>query len=248
VVLLTVIADAILAQSREREGDFGMTQGQLYRLSGLGLLAGAVLSAISTIVSGVVFPDTNDPAVATNPVNALLGVVGVIGAILALFGLPGMYVYRAREGGLVWLIGVLLIGLTAVLFGIFLSLTFVLVFPAIAAQAPNLLGQGPPPAFFSVFIIGTLANVLGAVLMGLPMLTRRIYPRWCGWLLVLEAVLAAVSFVVNGPSSSGVLSQIVNIISPLPLFVVLGWIGYELWAGRLAPAQVMSSAVTPQPA
>jgi hypothetical protein len=44
---------------------------------------------------------------------------------------------RGREGGLLWFLGVLLIGLTAVLFGIFLALTFALVFPALATQAPR---------------------------------------------------------------------------------------------------------------
>jgi hypothetical protein len=63
-----------------------------------------------------------------------------------------------------------------------------------------------------VFILGTLANVVGALLIGLPMLTRGIYPRWCGWLLILEAVLAAVSFVATGPSSGGILSQVLNIV------------------------------------
>jgi hypothetical protein len=208
-----------------------MTSQQLYRLSGLFLLAGAVLGIVSSVASGVLFPDTSNPAVASNPLNVGLGVVGVIGAILALFGLPGLYLARAQAGGVGWLVGCILIALTAVVFGVFVSLTFVVVFPALASQAPNLLAEGPPPSFLPVFIIGTLANALGAALMGWAVLGKRLYPSWCGWLLVLEAVLAVVGFFTNGPSSGGVISQILNTISPLPLFVVLGWIGYLLWQG-----------------
>jgi len=225
-----------------------MTDAQLYRLSGLALVVGMVLSVASTIVSGILFPDSGNAAAAANPLNVLLGVLGAIGAILALFGLPGLYLRSAREGGVVWLIGVALIGLTAVIFGIYLALTFALVFPAIATRAPSLLSEGPPPSFFAIFIIGTLANVFGALLMGIPMLTKRIYPRWCGYLLIIEVVLAAVSFFVNGPSSTSLLSQILNVIAPLPLFVVLGWGGYELWTGKPATREVAAGAVSAQPA
>ena len=63
-----------------------------------------------------------------------------------------------------------------------------------------------------------------------------------------DGVLAAVSFFVNGPSSSGALSQIINVISPLPLFVVIGWIGYELWTDKLTAAASLHDAASPQPA
>jgi len=225
-----------------------MTSAQLYRLSGLALFVGAVLSIISSVIMGIAFQDSSNPAVATNPLNIGLGIVGVIGSILALIGLPGLYLLRAAEGGVMWLIGVLLIAVTGMLFGIFAALTFTLIFPALAERAPALLNQGPPPSLLGVFIVGTLANVVGAALMGVPMLTRRFFPLWCGWLMVLEAVLAAVSFFVNGPSSSGALSQIINVISQLALFVVIGWIGYELWTDKLTAAASLHDAASPQPA
>src|SRR6476620_3414691 len=112
-----------------------MTSAQLYRLSGFALFTGAVLSIISSVIVGIAFSDSSNPAVATNPLNIGLGIVGVIGSILALVGLPGMYVRRAAEGGLMWLIGVLLIAVTGMLFGIFAALTFTLIFPALAERA-----------------------------------------------------------------------------------------------------------------
>src|SRR5690242_2611681 len=109
-----------------------MTAGQLYRLSGGSLLAGAVLSIISSVLAGVLFPDTNNPSVASNPLNITLALIGVIGTVLAILGLPGLYLWRAKEGGVLWLLGVVLIAITGMLFGIFVSLTFALVFPALA--------------------------------------------------------------------------------------------------------------------
>jgi hypothetical protein len=226
----------------------GMTTAGLYRLSGFGLVTGAVLAAVSSIVSGVVFPDSSNPAAATNPLNVLLSVIGVVGAILVLLGLPGMYARAARDGGLVWLVGVVLIAITAMLFGIFLGLMSVLVFPVLASRAPDLFREGPPPSFFALFIIATLANVFGAILMGIPMITRQVYPRWCGYVLLVEAVLAVVSFFVSGPGPSSLIAQILNVVSPLPLFLVLGWAGYELWSGKSAPSGVATGSVAPQPA
>jgi hypothetical protein len=224
-----------------------MTTVQLYRMSGLALILGALLSAVSSVVTGVVFPDTGNPAAATNPVSVLLSLIGVVGTIAVLLGLPAMYVRAAREGGLIWLVGVVLIAITGMLYGIFLGLMGVLVFPALASQAPDVFREGPPPSFFALFIIGTLANVVGAILMGIPMLTRRIYPRWCGYLMIVEAVLGALGFVVNGPGPSSLIGEIVNVAGPLPLFVVFGWAGYELWSGKAAAREVAAGSIAVVP-
>ena len=178
----------------------------------------------------------------------LLNVIGVVGSVLALVGLPGMYTRAAREGGLVWLLGVFLIALTGMLFGIFLGLASVVVFPVLANRVPDLFREGPPPAFFAVFIVGTVANAVGAVLMGIPMLTKGIYPRWCGYMMLLEAVLAVAGFFLSGPSSTSLASQILNVASPLPLFLVVGWAGYELWSGRAPSSEVVARTVASQPA
>jgi hypothetical protein len=225
-----------------------MTTASLYRLSGMALVIGAILAAVSSLVSGVLFPDSSSPATATNPLNVLLSLIGVVGAVLALLGLPGMYARAARDGGLVWLVGVVLIAITAMLYGIFLGLLSVLVFPALASRAPDLFGQGPPPSFLAVFIIAALANVFGAILMGIPMITKQIYPRWCGYMMMVEAVLAAASFFVNGPGPSSLIAQILNVVAALPLFLVLGWAGYELTSGKLAATEVASGSAVAQPA
>jgi hypothetical protein len=225
-----------------------MTSVQLYRLSGGALVIGAVLSALSAIVSGVLFPDSNSPEAATNTLNVLLSAIGVVGTIFALFGLPGLYAHAAGAGGLIWLIGVVLIAITAMIFGIFLGLMSVIVFPVLASRAPDVFGAGPPPAFFALFIVGTVANVFGALLMGIPMITKRLYPRWCGYLLIVAAALAVVGFIVGGPGPSSLLSQIVGTLVPLPLFAALGWAGYELWSVSALANEARARSVTTQPA
>ncbi len=225
-----------------------MTTLHLYRLSGLALVIGMVLSGASTIVSAVAFPDSNDVAAATNPFNILLSLIGVVGTILALLGLPGMYARTAREGGPAWLIGTVLIAITGMLFGVFLGLMSALVFPVLASRAVDLFSQGPPPSFFAVFIIATLTNVFGALLLAIPMITQGIYARWCGYVLLLDAVLAVISFFTSGPGATSLISQIFAIVSPLSLYLPLAWVGYQLWSTYGAQAnQDIAGAVSAPP-
>ncbi len=97
-------------------------------------------------------------------------------------------------------------------------------------------------------VLLNLIGVLGAILMGIPMITRQVYPRWCGYVLLLEAVLAAISFFGGGPGPSSRISQILNVVSAVPLFLVLGWAGYELWSGKSAASGATNSVVAAQPA
>jgi hypothetical protein len=147
-----------------------------------------------------------------------------------------MYARAALEGGPLWLVGVVLIAITGMLFGVFMGLLGAIVFPVLASQPTDLFSQGPPPAFFGVFIVANLANVFGALLMAVPMIRRGIYARWCGYVMLAEAVLAIVNFVASGPGSNSLISVILGVISPLPLYLVLGWAGYRLWSTDAAPA------------
>jgi hypothetical protein len=223
-----------------------MTSSQIYRASGLALLIGAVVSIISSVLDGALFP-SNDPASAMNPLNVALSTLGVVGTVCALLGLPGMYARSARQGGTLWLAGCVLVAITGMLFGIFMGLMGALVFPALAAGAPALFSQGPPPSFLALFVVASLCNVLGALGMGIPMLTKRLYARWCGYLMLLAAVLAAVSFFVQGPGDSAI-GTVLNIISPLPLFIVLGWAGYELWSSGASAVVERGAQAAAQPA
>lgn len=227
--------------------DESVTTDQLYRLGGLGLLLGAVLAAITNIITGVLFPDMGDAAAISNPLNTGLGLLGVVGTTLALLGLPALYLRVAREGGVIWLVGVICLALTGLVFGIFMGLTGAVIMPSIASGAPQVFQAGPPPSFFPIFIFGTFANVLGAALMGFAIITRRLYPRWCGYVLLVGGVLAVLNVFTSGPNPN-LLAELLNTVSALPLFVPIGWIGYLLWSRTAAVAELTSRRTVAQAA
>ena len=88
----------------------------------------------------------------------------------------------------------------------------------------------------------------GAVLMGMAMISRGICPRWCGYTLVVAAVLAVVSFVASTQSSASLMAQILNVVSGLPLFSAVGWTGYELWSGKASSSEPVLGSVVPRAA
>jgi len=111
----------------------------------------------------------------------------------------------------------------------------VIIFPYLAEQAPQIIADDTgPPGFFPFFILGTLAMVVGSLLLALSLLRGRLCPRWAGYALVGAAVLSVVSFILNAPDSPvSSLNTLVDLLSTDLLFLALGWLGYELHAGRL---------------
>ncbi|MBV9356036.1 MAG: hypothetical protein JO023_10975, partial [Chloroflexi bacterium] len=85
------------------------------------------------------------------------------------------------------------------------------------------------------FVLGTLVEVVGSLLLALPMLRGSMRPRWAGYVLVVSAVLAAVSFFLNGPgSATNALTIALNIAPAALLVLVLGWLGYDLVTAPVA--------------
>jgi hypothetical protein len=124
--------------------------------------------------------------------------------------------------------GAILIALTIMLFGIFLSLQAALIFPYLAEQAPQLLAA-PPPSFFALFIVGTAVGTIGPILLAIPMLRRRVPTAWIGWVLVLSGVFSLVSFFTSAPGTPpSLLLSLVNSASPLLGAIGLGGLGILL--------------------
>jgi hypothetical protein len=76
-----------------------MTSSQVYRISGLNLLLGAVVFVVHVVLRSWISAGV-DPSVAAGqllwvPVNVL----GVIGAVLVLLGMPAMYHVAAGRLG-----------------------------------------------------------------------------------------------------------------------------------------------------
>ncbi len=202
-------------------------------LGGTLLLIGAVafvahLVMRSALTAGV------DPAVSAQgelwvPVNAL----GAIGAILVLVGLPGVFLRLAGHVGPHGMVGFVLIEVSWMFFGLFLSLYGALVLPWLADQAPRLVaGSTPAPAGIVVtFALGLLAWLVGAVLLAIPIVRGVAGPRWVGYVLPASALWALTgSFVLapDGPADNLAVNLLSN-LGPMLLLIGLGYLGVRAW-------------------
>lgn len=211
-----------------------MTSSQLYRISGLSLLIGTV-AFIAHIVLRSLITAGLDPSIFAKqglwvPINAL----GVIGAALVLLGLPAMYARVAGPTGLLGLVGVVLIAVAWMFFGLFLSLYSVLVLPWLADKAPSLVvAAAPLPAGFVIaFITGLVAWFVGTVLIAIPFIRGQVQPRWVGYVLPASALWMVVGNLIiapNGPATNLVINLLSN-LGPVLLLVAVGYLGSRMWS------------------
>lgn len=82
-----------------------MTITQFYRISGLGILIGAIMFIVHIVLRSLITAGLDPAAFALQgswvPVNAL----GAVGAALVLLGLPGLYAKLAAPTGVLGLLG-----------------------------------------------------------------------------------------------------------------------------------------------
>jgi hypothetical protein len=223
---------------------------QLFRISGLALLVGAV-AFIVYIVTRSDITAGPDPATFYKedlwvPINAL----GATGAMLVLMGLPAVCARMAGLTGLtglLGLVGVALIAIAWMFFGVFLSLYGVLVAPWLADQAPSLVaGSAPLPAGFIIaFSAGLVSQSVGTVLLAIPFIRRRVEPSWVGYMLPVSALAAVVGDLIasNGPATNLAVNLASN-LGPALLLVALGYIGLQMLSEH-APAMQTESRVHP---
>ncbi len=208
-----------------------MTNSELYRISGRSLLVGAVMFIVHIVARSGITAGLEPVAFAKHafwvPVNAL----GVLGAALVLLGLPGTYSKLASSTSLLALIGVVLIALAWMFFGVFLSLYAALVAPWLADKAPSVVAAStpPPPGVMIAFIIALLAELLGTVLLGIPFIRGRIAPSWVGYALPAAALLTIVGDLIapTGPASHLGINLLSN-AGPVLLMATLGYLGSQV--------------------
>jgi hypothetical protein len=221
-----------------------MTNAQLLRASGLALLAGAIgfiihivaRSAITAGAGGITTIFAKDDL--WGPVNAL----GVIGAVLVLVGMPAMYARMADSSGLLGIIGVLLIALGWMFFGLFLSFYSMVVLPWLASNAPLLVdGLNRHPPMVVAYLAAVLAEVVGIVLFAIPFVRGRVYPRWVGYVLFASALMMIGGMFVapSGPATNVAINLVSN-LGPVLLMIALGALGSRMWAEHVStdPAQL----------
>lgn len=210
-----------------------MSSRETFRLGGAALIAGAVLDIVATLVSTLLFAGNDPTPYANNALFVPINILSALGTALLLLGLPLLYLSGPEEWGVLGLIGVVLIFVTGLMFGIFFSLLSALLVPYLVQHAPaTVKGQGPP-SFFPFFIVGTLCQVLGLALLAVPILRGLVARRWIGYVMLAAAVLAVVGFFIGGGGGpTNVLVALLGNLSPLLLFVALGWLGYLVWTAH----------------
>jgi hypothetical protein len=206
-----------------------MATQRFFRLSGLALLIGGVVSFVTSFGGAFFYGQTT--SYANQPLYIVTNVVLAAATILALLGLPGVYASRAQGFGVVGLVGAALIFTVGCIFGVFLNLVNAIVIPYLATDAPNLANNSNgPPGLFVLFIVGSIFSAVGPVLLAIPLLRGRVSPRWPAFVLLAGAVYGVVSFfVTNGPGSS-LISNLLSAISPMILFVALAALGFQTWS------------------
>ena len=209
-----------------------MTSFRLYRISGLGLAIGAALFIVHIVARSMVTAGLEPSASAMQslwiPINAL----GVLGAMLVSLGLPAMYARVADSSGRIGLIGIVLIAVAWMFFGVFLSFYGALVMPWIADKAPTLVAKSAavPTAFVVAFILGLLAWILGTVLFAIPLIRGHIRPRWVGYALPASTLWTLIGDLViapRGPVANFAINLLSN-LGPVIFLIAVGYLGWQM--------------------
>ncbi len=212
-----------------------MTNSQLIRVSGFALLVGAVTFIVHIAARSLITAGADPITVYTESLWVPINALGVLGAVLVLLALPMMYTRIAGPTGLLGFVGVTLIALAWIFFGVFLSLYSVLVAPWLADQAPSLVAASAPlpTGLIVAFIAALLAELVGALLLAVPFIRGRVQPRWVGYLLPAAAILTLVGDFIapSGPASNVVINLLSN-LGPVVLMVALGDLGSRMWSER----------------
>lgn len=197
-----------------------MSTARLYRLAGLALLIGGVVSVIGYGV-GTFQSDDSPTMVASAPYLAM-SLLNFIGAALIALGMPGMIARQADKAGILSVIGGVALMLVELIFGIgneYVNLTIV---PTLAAM-PGADITTPPPMMGVFFNTGIVLVFLGSLTLGIATLRARVFPRWIGVVLLL-GILAEVASAFDLPYVSN--------LAPILLSVALLGVGWILVTTR----------------
>jgi hypothetical protein len=207
-----------------------MSSREAFRLAGLALVVGAVLSIVGSLLNTLLFPGNDPTPYAGNALFVPVNILGAVGAALLLLGLPVLYLSRPEGWGVLGLIGFVLIFATGLMFGIFFNLLGALLVPYLVQAAPATVKGNGPPAFFPFFILGTVFEVLGLLLLAIPIVRGFVAERWVAYVLLAAAVVGVVGFFIgggNGPANP--LLALLGNLGTLLFLAALGWLGYQLW-------------------
>jgi hypothetical protein len=214
-----------------------MSSTTLYRLSGISLLLGAVVSVIAGLMT--LFFDSSISA-SPSTIQSLLWStcwsLVFVATVLVLMGLPALYLRQAGgRGGLLGLIGVFLMALGGFL-GMATTGYVVSILPLLAAQAPNLINAGYETRL-ALFGLGAIAlSIIGPLLLGIAVIRAKVFPWLVGLLLMVAGVLSLSTVF------SGLLFTLIFLVATVSAALAYGWVGTILIQQRdVAGAEVPSS-------
>jgi hypothetical protein len=217
-----------------------MSSTTSYRLSGVALILGSVLSIIYYLCQA--FLNGNDLATITSPLSLWSFVIAYIGSVLVLLGLPGMYTRQAERAGILGLLGFLFVWYVTLYQGVIIPFTSVTIISQITAHivpqsAAVPIATTPPPAWMPFFLVSLVGQVLGFLLLAIATLRARVFPRWIGWLMIATLVLGVVSQMPFFP-------QALSNLAPIIGSVAVAGLGYALlWPKRLERSQPAPASV-----
>jgi signal transduction histidine kinase len=223
-----------------------MSPGMLYRLSGIALLLGSLLTVLFVIIGQFVLGDNhinflfagngltahsnNHFETLTGPLWLPMDLMILLGAILVVLGLPGMYAYLAPRAGRLGLVGFLLLLFAVLSFGVVEMAFCTFGLPFLALHAPQVLQQNFPAldgfAFVASLLYGTGTLLLGIAIMRAGMLPHE-HAEVVGIALIVAAVCNMVHLIPI-PDAMWQLVFLESIIGPLAFFYGLVTFGYVL--------------------
>jgi hypothetical protein len=160
-----------------------------------------------------------------------------------------MYAWMAPVLGLPGLIGVVLVAVAWMFFGLFISLNSVLIYPWLAEKAPLLISASAPPpaAFLIAFVTSFAAWAAGSVLLAIPFIRRQARPAWVGYTLVTSAVWMVIGNLIIAPSgpASNLIVNLISNLGPVLLLIGIAHLGYRMWSEQ-APTAVKGRRLTIQ--
>ena len=203
-----------------------MNTQRFFRVSGLALVAGGALSFGFNVVSAFFYGDTT--TYANQPLYIISEYAMAAATVLLLLGIPGVYASRAEGLGVIGLVGATLLFISSVMNDVFGNLWAAMVEPWLATEAPKLAGGFGPPPFFAYYNVQELLLVVGSVLLAIPVLRKRVFPRWPGFVLLVSVVVGIPIYFAALPSSLA--SSFVYTLPTLLLLAAFVGLGYQTWS------------------
>lgn len=167
-----------------------MSTATLYRLSGMSLLIGSLLTILGSVPSLI--------AASSNTIAGGGALLRSIGLMLFVLGLPGMYTRIAQRAGILGLLG-FIATLFDFLIRIALQPIYAIMLPFLAAHAPALAKGGPPQGVFILFVVQALLALIGGILLGSAIIRATIPPRWAGLVIIAGALLSFIGNFLGQP-------------------------------------------------